>query len=628
MQPETRQTSIIDEGLSQARVSPHRKPVVAVLLAATLLALPYVVLTAFTGFAPFDDEGTLMIGFRSVLDGHRMYDEVYSLYGPLYNAVYSLIYVVLGVPLTHTAARSVAACLWLAYTAGFALIAWRLTRSLIVLAASYLLALLWLAGLMLTAGHPEELCLVMLTAVLLLGSFIHERPSPAPMFGLGCLIAGLALVKINIGVYVGAGVVLVLLRVTTRSAFTRLAVPAVAAGLLLLPLLVMALLFELPWVQRYSAFATLSIGTALLVCFSTPLAPRLSGRSWWPMVAGAGLTILLVVGGTMAAGSSAHGILNAVLLQNAHFVKSWYIALPLSVRGIPTAVLSAIAAALYVWSGSRPMAARYRTLGIIALKSGYILVGLSLSRYPGPVFSALVPFCWLIMVPPAASAPNVPVMRSLAGVVAATLSLYPFPVGGGQVDIAAALPVVFMPVLAFDVLGMLRERGIAFRVVRRIGPVVAIVALLSFGAYATAKRLQTYLADVPLGLPGTSFIRTPGSQAADLQWVTAQLASCGTSYSMPGMSSFTFWTGHALPSTQNVNNMLGFIQPEQQSQIIEQLSAKQDLCVVYSEELLRFFDRGQVRTDPPLLHYIQTRFTPVAQRHGYEILKRVAPAAP
>src|ERR1700722_6876644 len=95
------------------------RPVLGRLLAvATLAAAPFVLLKVLTGIASWDDEGTLLACFRSLRDGHRMYDEIYSLYGPLYNGVYGLAYVVLHVPLTHTAGRLVAAGLWLASTAG------------------------------------------------------------------------------------------------------------------------------------------------------------------------------------------------------------------------------------------------------------------------------------------------------------------------------------------------------------------------------------------------------------------------------------------------------------------------------------------------------------------------------
>jgi hypothetical protein len=81
-----------------------------------------------------------------------------------------------------------------------------------------------------------------------------------------------------------------------------------------------------------------------------------------------------------------------------------------------------------------------------------------------------------------------------------------------------------------------------------------------------------------------------------------------------------------LPTALNINDVLAFIQPARQMKIVQALSRKPDLCIVYNPALLRFFDRGQIQTDPPLLHYLRTDFVPVAHRDGYIILKRPAPA--
>jgi hypothetical protein len=57
-------------------------------------------------------------------------------------------------------------------------------------------------------------------------------------------------------------------------------------------------------------------------------------------------------------------------------------------------------------------------------------------------------------------------------------------------------------------------------------------------------------------------------------------------------------------------------------EIVQALSSQPDLCIVYNPALLRWFDRGQIQTDPPLLHYLQANFAAVAERDGFIILKR------
>lgn len=179
-----------------------------------------------------------------------------------------------------------------------------------------------------------------------------------------------------------------------------------------------------------------------------------------------------------------------------------------------------------------------------------------------------------------------------------------------------------MPVLAHDALTVLYQREGARRLLVSRSALLAVIAVLTIGAAFTLRSARAYWHNVPLGLPGTNLIRIDQKQAGDLRWVTAELSSSASSYSMPGPLSFAFWTGHALPTAQNTNDVLALIQAAQQENIVRALSQQPDLCVVYNPAALQAFDRGQIQTDPPLLHYLYSDFAPAAERHGYVILKR------
>jgi hypothetical protein len=590
--------------------------------------------STFSGISWYDDEGTLLVGFRSLLDGHRMYDDIYSLYGPLYNGVYGLVYVVLQIPLTHTAGRLIAAILWLTYTASFAVFCQRLTNSTTATLLVYLLVLLWLRQLMESPGHPEELCLLLLAAVLLLVCSLERTIAATKLASLGAAIAGLALVKINIGVYVGAGLVLALLCVTVPTAWTRIAIPVVTIALQLLPFAIQAPLFDFHWVRLYSLFSALSITAALFVFLKTPRHAILRASDWGIIVFGGGLTCLAVIGGMMQAGSSAHAILDATLLQPAHFIRNWYDPLYIGWKGLLAGAASVLTALAYCASGSWSRMQRYRDLGVITVKLGFVLLALLLLLFASPeqVFKLLVPFCWLSMVQPKGIRQQHPIGRRVAGLLGAILSLYPFPVAGlNQIKIGALLPVIMVPILAYDLLKASpehwnRRSGRHLPAFFNFGPAVSAV-VLAIGAVATLESARAYWHGVPLGLPGTSLIRIDPKQADDLRWVTKQLSSCASSYSMPGLWSFTFWTGHTLPTTLNINDVLAFVRPAQQHSIVEALSRQPDLCIVYNPGYLQSFDRGQIETDPPLLNFLRTEFVPTAERDGYLILKRRASAS-
>lgn len=601
-------------------------PLALLLVVATVLAAPFVLFSTFSGVPWNDDEGTLLVGFRSLLEGHRMYDDIYSLYGPLYNVVYGLVYVVLHVPLTHMAGRLIAAAFWLTYTAGFAVFCHRLTRSTAATLFAYLLVLVWLAPLTGSPGHPQQLCLLLLVTVLLLVCLIERAADAATVAGIGAAVAGLALVKINVGVYIGGGLVLALLCVTALTAWTRIAIPMVTIALLLLPFAVQAPLFGFRWARGYGLFSALTIAAALVVFLNTPRQSILRAADWRMIVLGGGITCLTAIGGMMLAGSSAYAILNATLLQNIHFARNWNIPLFLGPTGGLAAMASVLAAVAYRASESWSRMQDYRNISVVTLKSGFVLLGVQMLLFSSEeqVFRILVPFCWLLMVQPAGIRQQHAFGRGVASLIGAILSLYPFPVAGdAQIRIGTLLPVIMVPILAYDLLKALRERRAGKRLPARFrsGP-AAVAVVLAIGAVATLRSARAYWHAVPLGLPGTSLIRAERKQVDDIRWVTAQLSSCASSYSMPGLLSFPFWTGHALPTTLNINDVLAFIRPQQQQRIVEALSRQPDLCVVYNPGYLQFFDRGQIVTDPPLLHYLQADFVAAAERDGFIILKR------
>jgi hypothetical protein len=164
---------------------------------------------------------------------------------------------------------------------------------------------------------------------------------------------------------------------------------------------------------------------------------------------------------TLLGGTSAFGILNAVILQNAHHMQNWYIELKLSEFAIPAASISLVLAAVFtaaqVFPATRGTALTAARLFKLATGS-MVLILMILDAFtgepwldiPAGAFQLVVPFAWLIMIPPTATAENLPIAKAFTGLVASTLVLYAFPVAGGQVALASLLPVVTIPLLIVD----------------------------------------------------------------------------------------------------------------------------------------------------------------------------------
>jgi hypothetical protein len=146
--------------------------------------------------------------------------------------------------------------------------------------------------------------------------------------------------------------------------------------------------------------------------------------------------------------------------------------------------------------------------------------------------------------------------------------------------------------------------------------------LIAKVARSYLRVARAYFGGVPLELPGTDWIRVSRDQANDLRWVTTQLSSSATSYSVPGMPSFDFGTGSSLPTTFSINDVLAFASPARQAGIVQELWRLPGLCIFFNATVLQRFDRGQIVTNPPPLRYLNRDFVQRAKRNGYVILAR------
>jgi hypothetical protein len=606
--------------------APSSRSAVILLILFTLLALPYFWSSTFSGLPWFDDEGTLLVSIRAFIQGHRMYDDVYSLYGPLFNLFYGLLYGPLHIPADQFGGRLIALSLWLTWTAGFAFFCFRLSRSLVSMLLCFMLTVRLLGPIMHSPGHPEELCLVLISATLLMTCSLEENARDIALAGIGAAIAALTLIKINVGVFVGLPLLVVLLRKSSNAKLSRTLAPLAMICMIILPVALQSLLFSFSWVRMYCLFCFLSVVAAGLVYLKADRTPPImTTRSWAVLVASGGVSALLIVGAMMLAGSSAFGILNAVVLQNTGFVRNWYYPIYFGAGSLLSATVSLLAAGAYWVSGKQPRLGAYRKHAILVMQSIFILAGLwfCVRNDPTHLVKLLAPFCWLLLTSPDAEATPFRTARSVTVLMSATMLLYAFPVAGHQINIVAVLPLVAVAVLSREVASALSRRY--FERVRWLPWMPAAITALVFvlGGVATLRAVQTYATGVELGLPGTSFVRVTPHRAQDLHWVSSQLSNCSASYSIPGLYSFSLWTGKALPTTLNVNAELNFLSRKQQRTIVRALSRKANLCVVFYPDLLKWFDRGQAAADPPLLRYVST-FKVSSERDGYIILRRHA----
>ena len=215
---------------TRAPESFYRRHVIFWFTLLTALAGVAAYLRMMTGFNLYDDEGTLMITVKQYLAGMRIYDQVFSAYGPVYYFYQWALRTVTATPVTHDVVRIGSLLPWLGVALICGWITLRLTRSLILAAVAHLGTSLVLVFFGNEPGHPQELTLLLLVALAafpLIAGIENRRT--VLMLALGALPAALLLVKINAGAFAMAAVAMTLVSCGPRSRAGLLAAGGFAA---------------------------------------------------------------------------------------------------------------------------------------------------------------------------------------------------------------------------------------------------------------------------------------------------------------------------------------------------------------------------------------------------------------
>jgi len=523
----------------------------------------------------YDDEGTLMIAFRDLVNGRRLYDDIFSLYGPFYFISIGSLFTVIRLPISHDVVRFISAVFWLLLSIIMAGLVYRLTRSLIACGFAYLTALLLLKMLTHSPTHPQEMCLLLVGLLPYLLWRIAQRPTPASLAIIGAIVSALLLTKFNLGIFVAIALALAAIRATLHQPWRDWAFAATTVAGLLLPVALMLPLFRLPWVFAYCGFATATVGSAILVWSRIAVPEILTLRHWSICLGAAAVTAIVTLGIVLVGGTSPHAIFYAVILQNVHLIQNWYIPTQISAVAGAAAAASLIMALAYVHLSSQP--ARYKLAQRMVLRlklwlafaaiAFVILAALCAVPWqivPPIMFSLMMPFCWLLIVPPLNQpGHNLVLIRGGIGLLAAFMVLYPFPVAGTQLMIAVLIICVMLPVLLHDaIVGLELLPGFQQPDMtrwRRGGSAIVVILLGAMLGRQSKEALDDYFTGVPLSLPGASLIHVSPDVADSYHWVVHELSHCEMFYTMPGLFSFYFWTGKPTPTGLNNNDALGLL---------------------------------------------------------------------
>src|SRR5437764_11747354 len=132
-----------------------------------------------------------MLSVKQYLGGMRIYQDVYSIYGPVYYFYNSLLHVLTSSPVTHDVTRLSSLVPWLGCALFCAWATLRLTGSLVVASMAHVFVAAKMVFFRAEPGHPQELLILLLVAFAVLPVFTSHRA--VLMIGLGSLGAAITL---------------------------------------------------------------------------------------------------------------------------------------------------------------------------------------------------------------------------------------------------------------------------------------------------------------------------------------------------------------------------------------------------------------------------------------------------
>jgi hypothetical protein len=579
----------------------------------------------FTGFSFWDDEGTLLQSVKQYVSGMRLYDQVFTSYGPVYYFYNRLLRLASGTPVTHDVTRMSSLIPWLLTALICAWIVLKLTKSLLLASATHLFTFATLAFFRQAPGHPHELCIVLLVSLVAVGLWTPvQRYRLMAMILLGAIPAALLLIKVNIGIFAILAVALAVLIHGPRNSVSRLALIAVGAAYIILPFMLMKAHLGERVADYYCALLTVSAVLMLVVRFRETIAVSLSFRDCWIVLAsfaGALAGILLTL---KIQGSSLSAVWYWLVLANLRVSvnQGYWSPVPVSKLWIVSMGAGAVSALYFVWKGLRKdeieQQLHYLKL-IFAVLAGVVVFALHHS-----LLGFVTPFCWLVLYPPSDASGTVGAFpRTLLCSVTVLQTLYAYPTTGYQAKfIQILLIVVVMVCLGDFFLWQQDKHPVVWPSFLRAAVPVLLLCVPAYYLAAAYVQRRSYDSMISLGLPGAQRIHVSPTVEQDYSWLVFNLkAQCDVFVGLPEIPSLHVWT--AMAPVVGTENDAWFVTDtgKQQETASTVLSQHSRACAVYNPDIVKFWNRSHQDVHAaPVARYIDEHFKVVGSTHRYYLL--------
>jgi hypothetical protein len=639
------------EGLRAALLDPTVAAILvyAVVSIAAAIAAYFVL---FTQFAPYDDEGTLLVTLKAFSHGSTLYSDIYSPYGPFYYELFGGLLALGGLDVTTELSRSTVLVIWVGTSLAYGVAAQRLTRSLMLGAAGMIAAFAALIVLANEPMHPQVLCIALLAAFTLLVTFEPERRPAWLGAGAGALVGALVMTKVNLGAF--AVIAVALAAVLTVEPLHRrrwLRWPLIAA-VLALPVVLMARDLDEGWARELALLEILA--TVAVVIAASLLRPRRDDDDRtlrWLLWGAAGLAaaVMLSLVAIMLNGSAPADIYDGVVTQAIRVRDVMTSAFPIVPAaldwGIAAVAASALVVALRGSSGRGEPALHPGVLRAVAGLAIWFTVSratpFSLNPSAGNPNTLPLVLAWVAVVPPAAAveSPFKRFLRVLLPALAVIETLQVYPVAGSQAGIAAATTVPVGALILGDALTSLRAWGAGrgAQLARSAAVVLSVLAVavaadlgLDAVARPAASNAITYRDQPSLGLPGAESMHLPPGDVETYSRLVELLRvnRCTNFIGYPNIDSLYLWSGIEPPPPRAPGAWVTALDSARQQRIVDELRATPRPCAFRSDTRANLWLHESPPPQRPLVRYIFNDFRPVEQVGEFEfLLPRAAPRA-
>jgi hypothetical protein len=574
--------------------------------------------TLGTTFRVWDDEGYMLLSLRSYLQGHPLYSETYTQYGPFQFLAQAFSFWILHLPVTHDSGRLVTLVDWMLSAAIGAAFVYGISRNLLLAATATECCVVLAHVLANEPGHPQQIVLPLFMLSAALTAWVGSKSGNLVLFLLGAIGSALLLTKINLGIFYFVALAHTCVVLLPRSGIRTACLGILFAGATVLPYALMHA--NLTGVRGYCVAAALCV-IATFGCGS--LVESKSQLPWRGVVwAGIGsvMTAVVITIITLSQGVSGKSMLAGVLFEPIRHPHVFLIPLHFSKVAVARTVLAVGCTSMLAWLAIRGRPDAYRDwTGILQCIAGFIAVILIVTSH----LTWAIPFLPMTLASTTRTGRRWQELlpRLFLADLAAMQFLGAYPVAGSQVAIAAS-PLLLC---AFICIADGSE-----------GPALKFRRLNEFGKYLILRSMTAALILFVAGTAWLNWFRPAYSGSSLIGAASLHLApdiearyqflannvrnNCDVLFTMPGMGSFNFWSGAPSPDASNATAWIQLLGSGQQHRILQILQNHSHACVIYNRDLVRFWQTPQASiVASPLSAYILNNMPTVIERDGYEI---------